>query len=43
MKIRYEAADREFTHSACIEALNEISQRYGFPIPQQESERMENS
>ncbi|WP_263008717.1 hypothetical protein [Nonomuraea phyllanthi] len=42
MKLRY--ADYEPLQSACIEALKEISQRYGFPIPQEYSERVvENS
>ncbi|MGW3352098.1 hypothetical protein ACWDA3_53140 [Nonomuraea rubra] len=39
VKLRY--ADYQPVQSACVEALKEISQRYGFPIPQEQSERVE--
>jgi hypothetical protein len=41
VKLRY--ADYQPVQSACVEALKEISQRYGFPIPQEQSERVEAS
>ncbi|NJP98753.1 hypothetical protein HCN51_56635 [Nonomuraea sp. FMUSA5-5] len=41
VKLRY--ADYQPVQSACVEALKEISQRYGFPIPQEQSERDEAS
>ncbi|WP_281260288.1 hypothetical protein [Nonomuraea indica] len=43
MKIGYADAGYEPVQSACVEALKEISQRYGFPIPQEQGERVENS
>lgn len=40
LKLRY--ADSEPVQSACADALKEISQRYVFPIPQEQGERVEN-
>lgn len=41
--VKLDYADYEPVQSACVEALKEISQRYGFPIPQEQGERVENS
>ncbi|MEU1723906.1 hypothetical protein [Nonomuraea sp. NPDC005692] len=39
VKLNY--ADYQPVQSACVKALEEISQRYGFPIPQQQGERVD--